>query len=261
MGGRAERRDSTSFSGFTDIQPSVDDNVSVIGFQSRPDLDHTLAATTFTVDTVSGRLLDADIFFNSIFDWSVAPAGEPGRYDAQSIALHETGHFLGLNHSALGETTLSRAGTRQVLGKGAVMFPIAYPPGNVLDRKLDPDDMAGIADIYGQPAFSAEFGSVSGKVTLNGAGIFGAHVTGFNPTTGDLIGTFTLTTNGDFVLAGLKGGVYVIRVEPLDDADVSSFFDSTAVVNINFLPAFYSQLVTVPAGGAASSIVIQVSPK
>ena len=58
---------SSDFIGFTDSDPFVEDDVSVIGFRSRPDLERTLGATTFTLDRISGRVLESDIFLNSTF--------------------------------------------------------------------------------------------------------------------------------------------------------------------------------------------------
>jgi hypothetical protein len=252
---------SAEFVGYTGADPFVDDGMTVIGFRARPDLDRTLGATTFTLDSTTGAILQADIFLNSSFEWSVAPGGEAARYDVEAIAAHEIGHLLGLSHSALGETTLIEAGRRRVLGKGSVMFPIAFPSGNVLDRALQPDDKAGISDLYGTPAFARDTGSISGRVLLNGAGVFGAHVVAFNPASGESVGAFSLTQEGEFVIAGLAPGLYIVRAEPLDDADTESFLDDSVVVNVNFKVAYAPKLVSVPAGGAASAIQIVVQPK
>jgi hypothetical protein len=251
-------RISSDFLGFGNADPFEVDGLNVIGFLSREDLDRTLGAATFEIDEFSGEILESDIFFNSAFDWSVAANGESGRFDLESIALHEVGHLLGLGHSALGETE-SQDGGRSVRGKRAVMFPIAYPRGNVEDRTLEADDRAGIADIYGDS--DNALGSISGRVTLNGDGLFGAHVTAFNQHTGELVGGFTLNSQGGFVIAGLPPGLYVVRVEPLDDADIDSFFDEDTDVNINFRPAYHGKLVAVPAGGSSGSIEIRVQPK
>jgi hypothetical protein len=252
---------SSQFVGFTGANPFVDDGLSVIGFQSRPDLDRVLGATTFELDMITGAIRESDIFLNTIFDWSVAQNGEANRFDVESVMVHELGHLLGLGHSALGETDPRAGGGRNILGKRAVMFPIAYPRGNVEDRSLEADDIAGISDLYGSPEANRRLGAISGRVTLNGSGIFGAHVTAFHAATGALAAGFTLNAQGDFVIGGLPPGVYVVRAEPLDDADLDSFFDEDTVVNINFRPAFYGKHVAVPAGGAGPSIEIRVRAK
>ena len=250
---------ASDFVGFTNIEPGDEDGLSVIGFQSRGELDRTLGAAMIITNEETGELIETDIFFNSAFEWSVAANGESGRFDVESIALHEVGHLLGLGHSALGETD-SQNGGRSVLGKRAVMFPIAYPRGNIEDRTLEADDRAGIADIYGDSRQRA-LGSISGRVTMDGEGLFGAHVTAFNQHTGDLVGGFTLNDRGGFVIAGLPPGLYIVRVEPLDDADFDSFFDEDTTVNIDFRPAYYQNLVAVPAGGSSGTIEIRVQPK
>jgi hypothetical protein len=252
---------SAQFAGFTGADPVNNDGATVLGFQARPELDRVLGATTHAVDQTTGAIVESDIFLNSAFDWSVAASGEASRFDVQSIATHEIGHLLGLGHSLLGETELRPSGGRRVLGKSAVMFPIAFPAGNIADRTLKPDDVAGMSDSYPSASFQQTTGSLPGRVTLNGAGLFGAHVTAFNIRTGTLVGSFALDPQGHFAIDGLAPGIYVVRVEPLDDADLDSFFASDAVVNINFRPAYYAKLVAVPAAGSAAAIEIQVQAK
>ena len=250
---------SSQFAGFTGATPVNGDNANVIGFTSRADLDRVLGSTSFTVDTVTGEILEADIFLNSTFAWSVAAAGEAGRQDVESIALHEIGHLHGLGHSMLGETELI-AGGRRVLGAEAVMFPIAFAAGG-LNRTPRADDIAGISDIYGNDQFRQTTGSMSGRVTKNGTGIVGAHVVAFNPTTGKMVATFTLSEDGAFVIAGLEPGLHIVRVEPLDDADVSSFLDTSFNVDADFKVGFYNRIVTVPRGGTARNVDLTVVGK
>ena len=251
---------SSTFVGFVQARPFVEDGANVIGYLSQPGQDRTLAATTFTVDETDGRILESDIYFNTIFPWSTAEAGGTDRYDVESIAVHEIGHLLGLSHSALGETELIGGG-RRVVAAETVMFPIAFTRGNIADRSLKADDIAGISDIYGTTTFSREFGSVSGRVTKAGQGVKGAHVVAFNPKTGKLVGGFTLTDNGDFVIAGLEPGPHVLRAEPLDDGDVNSFFDDDFDVDLDFRVAFYERIVAVPNGGGARGVEIKVTAK
>ena len=71
---------------------------------------------------------------------------------------------------------------------------------------------------------------------------FGAHVVAFDPATGALIAAFTLNNNGEFQIAGLAPGPHVIRVEPLDDADVDSFFSRPSAIDVGFLVTFHDRL-------------------
>jgi hypothetical protein len=251
---------SSEFVGFTSANPSLGDGATVLGFQNRPDLDRVLGATSFMIDTVSGAVIESDIFFNTAFPWSVASGGETGRFDLESIALHEIGHLLGLGHSALGETEL-RAGGRRVLGAESVMFPIAFSSGTIQGRVLKADDIAGLSDIYPTADFPRQTGSISGKVTKDGKGVLGAHVVAFNPQTGHLVGGFALNADGNFVLAGLEPGPQVLRVEPLDDGDIESFFDVSLDIDIDFKVKFHDKLVVVPRGGGARNIEIKVVAK
>ncbi len=248
-----------AFGGFTSASPLDEDGLSTMGFVPRPDMERTLAATSYLVDTETGAIVESDVFFNAAFAWSVAPAGEPGRYDLQSIALHEAGHVLGLGHSALGETATSGGGRRLVAAASA-MFPVAFAPGSILGRTLWPDDVAGISDEYPAAGSSSATGSVQGTVTKNGHGVFGAHVVAFSLASGAMVGGFTLDDGGHFVIGGLPPGTYLLRVEPLDDGDVSSYLDS-GDVDTDFGVTFAPELATVPAGGSSAAISIAVRAK
>jgi hypothetical protein len=249
------------FAGLTAGLPGEEDGLSTLGFRNRPELDRVLASTNFLVDISSGALLESDIFFNSSFSWSTAPAGELGRFDLESIALHEIGHLSGLGHSALGETELREGGGRRVLGAEAVMFPIAFGSGTIAGRTLKADDIAGISDLYPDGNFTASTGSISGTVTKDGQPIFGAHVVAFNPATGSMVATFSLNAQGQFSINGLSPGPHVVRVEPLDDAEIDSFFDASLAVDVDFKVSFLDRLVVVAAGGDRGGVTANVSRK
>lgn len=251
---------SSQFAGLTPANPLSGDSMTVLGFVSRPDLDRVLGATNFIIDVTSGEIVESDIFFNTRFPWSVDPAGEPGRQDLESIAVHEIGHLLGLGHSALGETELAPGG-RRVLGAEAVMFPIAFAAGSVRDRTLKPDDIAGITDIYATSASRRSLGSISGRVRKNGSGVLGAHVIAFNPETGRMVGGFTLNEDGGFTIAGLEPGPHVLRVEPLDDGDIDSFLDASLDIDLDFRVKFHDRVVIVPDGGGTRDVEIEVVAK
>lgn len=252
---------SFQFAGFTGSEPFDEDGVSVLGFQNHPEMERVLGATGFLVDVLTGEIVEADIFFNSALPWSTASGGDSGRFDLESIAVHEIGHFLGLGHSALGETELRPDGTRRVLGSASVMFPIAFGRGITLDRELQADDLAGVSDLYPDADFRRDTGIARGRVTRGGGGVLGAHVIAFNPETGRFVAGFTLNRDGEFQIAGLNPGAHVIRVEPLDDADTESFFSRRDQIDVNFQVAFHDRLFVAPAGGEGQRITMAVAPK
>ena len=254
---------SSQFVAFTSANPFDEDGQSTLGFLNRPDLDRVLGATNFLIDDVTGEIVESDIFFNTAFQWSVSEAGEGGKFDLESIILHETGHMFGLGHSSLGETELRAGGGRRVIAAEAVMFPIAYTSGNVSARRPRADDIAGLRELYPASGTTSRTGTLSGRVTKNGQGVFGAHVVAFNPLTKKLVGNFASDTQGAFAISGLDPGAYIVRVEPLDDGDLDSFFadDDVPKVDLDFKPTFLQQLVLVPEGGGSESVEIKVTAK
>ena len=141
------------------------------------------------------------------------------------------------------------------------MFPVAFSPGSIEGRTLRADDIAGISDIYAGEEYRTDRGSISGRVTKSGQGVIGAHVIAFHTRTGKMVAGFALNANGRYVIGGLEEGTYAIRVEPLDDGDLESFFDESLNVDTNFRVKFHDRLVVVPRGGGISGVDVQVVAK
>jgi hypothetical protein len=229
------------------------DRVVTVGFEALG--TGILGVTRVTFNSLTGEMVDGDIGLTTAVPWTANPP-QPERRDLVATTTHELGHMLGLAHSAVGETELVTGG-RRVIGTETIMFPISFSVGTA-GRRIRPDDEASLRVLY--PADTTR-GSLSGRVTLGGRGVQGAHVVSFDLETEELVAGFTLNTNGDFTIAGLRAGPKVLRVEPLDDADVSSFFGGSFVVESAFKVTFHDRLVFVPQGGAAPPVTIEVAAR
>jgi MYXO-CTERM domain-containing protein len=123
-------------------------NVNVVAFvrdwDERDYLPSAYAVTVTWFGVRSGEIFDADILLNEEYwDWSECPeTGCTGGRDVdlKNTLVHESGHFLGLAHS--GEGT-----------EASTMWSCA-PPGEVIKRDVDADDIEGLCSIY--PAGSLE---------------------------------------------------------------------------------------------------------
>lgn len=145
-----------------------------------------------------GQIAEADIMFNPTTAFSTSTTASLSQVDLQSVATHEVGHFLGLDHSTL---------------VSATMFP-TIPAGYNLPKTLSPDDMAAISTIYPSPTFAAK-GQLSGTVrTTGGIPVFGAAVVAVNSSGTAVAGSIT-DPNGNYTIGGLDSGAYTVYAQPL----------------------------------------------
>ena len=97
-----------SYQGRSSENAVTDDNKDVVGWGSlENDQNCSQAlACTFTWYDENGVPIESDIRFNTAFKWSTN--GAPGTIDIQTIAAHEIGHVLQLDHvtSSNGDTLL-----------------------------------------------------------------------------------------------------------------------------------------------------------
>lgn len=137
-------------------------------------------------------IVDVDIMFNPAATFATASATD-GQYDLQSVALHEIGHLVGLDHSGIAHS---------------VMYPYGDTSSIGVHQSLWIDDLIGASHLY--PGVLTPGGSgISGQVTMNGAGVYAAHVEAIDATTGDAV-TDTLTDpSGNYHLWVFDGTYYV----------------------------------------------------
>ena len=210
-----------------DTLTAAQNGINLICFcSSNPGFNNNDGTLAITVTTTSGtQIIGANIFFNPqpsglcfATDSSVTACPTSGDtvQDLQTVATHEIGHFIGLDHSAVVR---------------AVMFPFAPDK----QTHLSWDDVAGASLIYPKSAADVPTGGISGAVTMNGSSVFGAHVfansmTASNPFSGfpnirkTPIGILT-DTSGAYTIAGLPPDQYEVIAEPLDGPADNSNFD------------------------------------
>lgn len=175
----------------------------------------------------AGQIIEADILFNPTVTFSTETTTPSNRIDLQSVATHEVGHLLGLDHTNF---------------VSATMFPTLIE-GASFARVLTLDDAIGVSTLYPSAAFATR-GSISGTVrTTANAPVFGAIVVAVNANGQPVASTIT-DPDGRYTIAGLDAGSYTVFAEPLDQpATADSFFTLARVfpgrtANTNFTTRF-----------------------
>lgn len=111
--------------------------------------ERAIAVTIVTVDARTHAIVDADIAFNTGHrKFAVLPASSDSKApsvhdDVQNTLTHELGHAVGLSHNP-----------NEPL---AVMYPAAKR-GEVTKRTLSADDVAGLAELYGDASSNGATG-------------------------------------------------------------------------------------------------------
>jgi hypothetical protein len=148
-------------------------------------------------------VFDADIAFNPHAQFSTSTPTLPNSFDLQSLATHEFGHALGLDHSGIAH---------------AAMFP-AGDTGESQQRTLSSDDIIGISFLYPSSNFASYLGAISGQVAFpNVGGIYAAHVVAIDAKTGNVVLDGLANQGGGYKLF-VPPGSYNVLVLPLAPDD------------------------------------------
>ncbi len=143
---------------------------------------------------------DADMEFNPSITFSISLTPPSGTFSLQSVATHEEGHMLGLDHSGIAH---------------AVMFPYGDSTAAGQQTVLSTDDAVGISFMYPSANFSTATGTISGQVSVSGSGVFGAHVVAMDANTGNAVVDGLTYPDGSYSLVGVPPGYYYVLALPL----------------------------------------------
>ena len=161
-------------------------------------------AVTFPMYFDDHTIVEADMVFNGVDHRWFADYNNSFSADnfVEAVALHEFGHFIGLQHSPLGAATMfSRTGAGVGLAVGLLK-----------------DEVAATQTLYGEPDALAKLGSITGKVTMGRGLVFGAVVLA-EDAHGNIIQSTVTERNGRYELTALPPATYRLRVAPLHSPD------------------------------------------
>ncbi|MCW8142157.1 MAG: IPT/TIG domain-containing protein, partial [Planctomycetota bacterium] len=201
-----------------------------------------VALTPLLANVATGQILDADILFNGALPFSTTL--QPGRFDVQSVATHEVGHFIGLDHAGGPLTTMN----------STVLAASTTP------RSLSRDEEAAAAHVY--PAAGVLRGRIVGTVIAQGGGgLRYAQVVAIDDATGEVAGAAVTDAAGNYAVEGLRAGTYSLYVEPLDGpfraSDTIALHGETADA---FATTWYAAGPIVLGAGGQGSATWAVSP-
>lgn len=232
------------------------DGITLVSFRDTTNAlpPGAIAVTLNQFDAATGQILDSDILFSTSEPFSTT--GEAGKFDIQSISVHEVGHLCGLDH---------------ILMMSSVMYPFTAP-GDRNKVALTADDVAGVSTIYPVTTFASSVGTITGTVRLTAGGqntgVFGGHVVAVDANGHPVVSTVIDSTAGTYSVRGVTPGTYTVYVEPYDGPASSADLTGGAFQNtftINFSTTFFggspnpaqATAVTVAAGQTVGAIDIQ----
>ncbi len=184
-----------------------------------------------------GEIQDADMSFKPSVKFSTNVQAT-GTYDIQSVALNAIGSMLGLTVSGIASSAMA-------FPRDSASSPIVH---------LQPDDIAGLAAIYG-PTGPA----ISGTVTdTSGTPVKSAHVVATDARKGITTASALTDQDGNYRIAGLPSSSYRVFAEPLSPGILANMPGIYKDGNTNFVTTFYPNSVDI-TGGGANNINIRIT--
>jgi len=185
------------------VKPDGNDDINLITTNLTEQEFLALGASAIGLaipSSINGVIVDADIMFNPTTAFSTESTTPSDRLDLESVATHEIGHLLGLDHSNI---------------LAATMFPsVVAGSSHRRDTKLD--DQIGISTIYPASTFAGITGILSGMVrTTSNAAVYGALVVAIDANGQAVASQFT-DPSGQYTMAGLPPGPYTLYAEPMN---------------------------------------------
>ena len=157
-------------------------------------------AVTFPTYFDDHTIVEADMVFNGVnHRWFTDYSNTFSKDNfVEAVALHEFGHFIGLQHSPLGAATMfSRTAAGVSVSTGLTL-----------------DEVAAAQSLYGKASKINSRGTVSGRVTMSGKGVFAAVVI-IEDQHGNIIQSTVTDRTGDYDIESIPEGKYRMRVSPL----------------------------------------------